>query len=83
MTFSIFWQSQARKFLRKLPSEVSKRIVKKIKEIKENPFRYLEHFEGNGYKFRIGDYRLIIDVDQNNKILKIRVLDKRSRIYKR
>ena len=83
MTFNIEWHSNARKFLRKLPFEIAKRIVKKIKKVKENPFRYLEHYEGDGYKFRIGDYRALIDVDFENKILKIRVLDKRGRIYKR
>lgn len=45
------------------------------------PFRFLEHFEGNGYKFRIGDYRALIDVDFEKKILKVRVFDKRERIY--
>ena len=83
MAFDIEWQPNARKFLRKLSSDIAKRIVKKIKEIEENPFHYLEHYEGDGYKFRIGDYRLLIDVDFENKILKIRVLDKRGRVYKR
>ncbi len=83
MTFDIKWQPNARKFLRKLSPDIAKRIVKKIKELKENPFRYLEHYEGEGYKFRIGDYRALIDVDFEDKILKIRVLDKRGRIYKR
>lgn len=82
MTFDIEWHSNSRKFLRKLPSDIAKRIIKKIKELTENPFRYLRHYEGDGYKFRIGDYRALIDVDTENKILMVRVLDKRSRVYK-
>ena len=58
------------------------RIWNKTQELKENPFHYLEHYEGDGYKFRIGDYRALIDVDTENRILVIRVLDKRGRIYK-
>ena len=83
MTFDVGWHSNSRKFLRKLPPDIAKRIVKKIKELKENPFCYLGHYEGDGYKFRIGDYRALIDVDTENKILMIRVLDKRGRIYKK
>lgn len=82
MTFDIGWQPSARKFLRKLPFDIAKRIVKKLKQLEENPFRYLEHYEGDGYKFRTGDYRALIDVDTENRILVIRVLDKRGRIYK-
>ena len=64
-----------------VPSSLAQRIFDKIDEVAENPFRYLEHFEGEGYKLRIGDYRAIIDVDFQNKVLKIRLFDKRGRVY--
>jgi len=82
--FSIDWHPNVRRFLRKLPANTSKRVVNKLKEIRENPFRYLEHFEGKKYyKLCIGDYRVLIDVDFKRKILFVQVLDKRGRIYKR
>lgn len=34
-------------------------------------------------KFRIGDYRALLDIDRERKIVKVQVLDHRSRIYKR
>jgi len=84
MSFNVDWHPNVRKILKKLPPEVSRRIIKKVKDTKENPFRYLEHFEGKGlYKLRVGDYRLLIDVDFKSMILNIQVLDKRGRIYKR
>ena len=83
MSYAVKWTAQSTKILKKLPKNIAIRIWNKTQELKENPFRYLEHYEGNGYKFRIGDYRLLIDVDFENKILKIRVLDKRGRVYKR
>jgi len=84
MSFEIEWHPSVRRFLRKLHPQVSKRIVEKIKSLQENPFRFLEHYEGDDYyKLRIGDYRALVDVDFKNKILIIQVLDKRSRIYKR
>ena len=84
MTYEIEYSNQANKFLKGLGKDITKRIINKIEEIRENPFRYLEHFEGKDvFKFRIGDYRALIDIDHENKILVVRVLDKRGRIYKR
>ncbi len=83
MSFSVQWDEKAFSFLNKLPKEIAKRILSKIDSITENPFHFLEHYEGDYYKLRIGDYRALIDIDFDNKILTIQVLDKRGRIYKR
>ena len=66
-----------KRFLNKLPKKDALRIIKKFKQLKDNPFRFLEHFEGEGsYKLRIGDFRALIDIDFEKKILFVRVLDK-------
>jgi mRNA interferase RelE/StbE len=83
MSFSVEWDENALGFLNKLPKDIAKRIFDKVESIKENPFRFLEHYEGKYYKLRIGDYHALIDIDFDRKILTIQVLDKRSRIYKR
>lgn len=84
MSYEVKWTQKSNRILNKLPKETALRIWNKTQELKENPFRYLEHYEGdNCYKFRVGDYRLLIDVNFENKILMVRILDKRSRIYKR
>ena len=80
--FEVEFSSKSKKFLKKLQKNISLRMLEKFEQIKENPFRFLEHYEGEGYKFRIGDYRALIDIDFENKILFVRVLDKRGRIYK-
>lgn len=71
MNFEISWSPQAAKYLESLPKEVAARVLHKLDEVIQNPFRYLEHFEGAGYKLRIGDYRALIDVDLSQNILKI------------
>lgn len=81
MSYKIVWHPAAAKYLEKLPSHIAKRILDKFDEVIVDPFRYLEHFEGEGYKLRIGDYRALIDVDLRNEMLKVRVFDKRGRIY--
>ena len=84
MSYSIIWDSKALKFLNKLQKDIILRIINKLDIIKEDPFRYLEHYEGkNYYKLRIGIYRALIDIDFKNQTLSIQVLDKRGRIYKR
>lgn len=82
--YSIKWHPNVIEYLEKLPKDISLRITKKVEQIKENPFHYLEHYEGDKvYKLRIGDYRALIDVDLANRILYIQVIDLRGRIYKR
>jgi len=82
--FEVEYNSQSKKFLKNADKNLVERIIKKLEEVRENPFRYLEHYEGDKcYKLRIGDYRVLIDVDSEKRILLVRVLDKRGRIYKR
>ncbi len=84
MSYLVKWNLNPLKFLEKLPKEMSVRIVNKLEIVKNDPFHYLEHYEGaDVYKLRIGNYRLLIDVDFTSKILKIRILDHRSRVYER
>ena len=84
MSYTAVFNPNIERFLNKLSKKDTLRIIKRFKQIKDNPFRFLEHFEGDGsYKLRIGDFRALIDVDFKKKILFVRVLDKRSRIYKR
>ena len=72
------------KFLEKSETQLSERIKNKLKSIKEEPFIYLEHLEGQDfYKLRIGNYRALIDVDKKRKIIFVRHIDHRKRIYKK
>ncbi len=67
MIFQIKFSNQSTKFIRKLDNNLKERIKSKFKEISQDPFRFLEHFEGEGYKIRIGDYRALVDLDFNGK----------------
>jgi mRNA interferase RelE/StbE len=84
MTWKILWHPKAVKKLNKLPKNLKDRVIKRVNKLYKNPFYFLEHFEGQDfYKLRIGDYRALIDVDFENKLIKIQVFDHRKRIYKR
>lgn len=81
MTWEVSWSPKVAKFVEKLPSAVAERILSKFDEVALDPFKYLEHFEGDYYKLRIGGYRALIDINFEKKILKVQVFDKRGRIY--
>lgn len=84
MTYLVKWRPKVLHELEKLPKVVSKRIVRKIDSIKEEPYHLLERLAGDpGYKLRVGDYRIIIDVIENEKILAIRVVGHRRNVYER
>ena len=81
MNWVVIWHPKAGKYVEKLPREVAERILDKFDEVAQDPFKYLEHFAGEPYKLRVGDYSALVDVDFEKKVLKVRVLDKRERIY--
>jgi mRNA interferase RelE/StbE len=83
MPFIVHWSEDAEEFLAKLPGQIAQRIVHKVDSIKHNPFHFLEHYEGNDfYKLRVGCYRLLVDVDLQEKIISIRVIGHRRNVYK-
>jgi mRNA interferase RelE/StbE len=82
----IFYTSKAAKQLENLPRQIQKRkrIAEKMRFYakQENPLKFakrLTDYREGGFRFRIGEYRLIFDVIKNKiYILKI---DKRDKIY--
>tara|TARA_Y100000310_G_scaffold342743_2_gene447205 strand:+ start:9829 stop:10080 length:252 start_codon:yes stop_codon:yes gene_type:complete len=83
MNYKVIWKPKPLKFLNKLQKNVALRILEKIDKLKEEPFRYLEYYRGaDVYKLRIGNFRLLVDVNFETQTLIIEVFDKRGRIYK-
>ncbi len=84
MTFSVLLDPLVERFIHKLQHDIAERIRRKLRQLQDNPFRLLEHHEGaNVFKLRIGDYRALIDVDTKKRIVYVRHLDHRKRIYKK
>ena len=82
MSFVIRWSQQAERFVAELPKEIARRIVHKVDSIKDSPFHFLEHHEGSDfYKLRVGNYRVLVDVDMVKKVICVRVLGHPRNIY--
>jgi len=82
--FEIILDEPAIEFLNKLPKELKQRIFEKIISTKENPFHFFEHLsERGGYKLRVGDYRVIADIDQSSQKINVTLIGHRKNIYKK
>ena len=81
--YILIFDEEAVDFLNKLPKHIKRRIFNKIISTKENPFHFFEKLaEIKDYKLRVGDYRVIADVDRNSKKIKITMIGHRKNIYK-
>ena len=85
--FSIKYSNQAAKFIKKSEKETSQRIIKKLEELKKNPFPHdMKSIKGSDEKFyrvRVGDFRILYEVDKKNNLIGIIKIDKRSKVYKK
>lgn len=83
MTWTAIWSDNAKKELKRLSRNIQKRILDKTDDVEENPFQYLEKMAGKPfYKYRIGNYRVIVDVVNDKLVLHLLKVKKRSRVYK-
>lgn len=85
LMYSYEFTRQAAKDLKKLPKDVQQTIVKKLDYFINSgePLQfatYLINSEIGQYRFRIGDYRVIFDLE--NEILIILTLGHRKEIYR-
>lgn len=80
--YKIIFDKKAIDFISKLETIDKERIWKKLQICKEDPFRFFEHLEEiGGHKLRIGDYRLIIEVNQQEQIINVLKAGHRKNIY--
>jgi len=84
MSYSFSWTNRSRKDLEKLPAPVSKRIVDKIESLSENPHRSAERCEGYPYYHqRVGNYRIILAIDDSESQISVLKIGLRKKVYER
>jgi mRNA interferase RelE/StbE len=84
LNYRLVYTQRAVKDIDRLDAGVKKRIGATLFRFKDNPLQYAERLtdpELGGYRFRIGDYRMIFDMEGND-IVVLRV-GHRKEIYKR
>ncbi|MBC8526057.1 MAG: type II toxin-antitoxin system RelE/ParE family toxin [Candidatus Cloacimonetes bacterium] len=80
----IRYSNKAAKFLKKSNGTLVKRIIEKIEKLRENPFIHdTKKIVGSKglFRARVGDYRILYEVDYKNNLIGIIKIDKRSDVY--
>lgn len=84
MKYEVKYDPKAEKQLEKLPKEIVRRIVRKLHEVGETG-RGLETLRDTiyGYKIRVGDHRVLVDITHSPGTIWVRYIGHRSTVYKR
>ena len=84
MKYKLVYTKRAERDIAGLDSKTKERIGKTLLRFEEEPLRYAEKLSDpilGTYRFRIGDYRVIFDIE-GNEIIVLRVGHKRE-IYRK
>jgi mRNA interferase RelE/StbE len=81
--YEIILAKSVEKFLDKLDSKERERIILALEKLRIRPESFLKKLVGEEtYKFRVGDYRLIVDLNKNQLLVLIVKIGHRRNIYK-
>ncbi len=82
--YEIIFSNKAKKQLFKLEKNIQERIIAALERIRIRPESYIKKLVGDpGYKLRVGDYRVIMDIDNNNLLILVIKVGHRRDIYKK
>lgn len=82
MVFEIIWSGSASRQLKKLDRSVARRIFDKVGELRENPHRIVQKLVNSPYyRLRVGDYRVILDIQEATLRILVLKVGHRSSIY--
>lgn len=83
--FKITFSKNADKVLRRMPHNIALTIGKKIKELANNPHRMrnVKKLTNHpGYRLRVGEWRIIYSVNENELLIHIINVKTRGEVYK-
>ena len=80
--YEILFSLKAKKQFLKLEKTSQERIISALERIRTRPEFFITKLVGDpGYKLRVGDYRVIMDIDKNNLIILVIKVGHRKNIY--
>lgn len=83
--YKIFFSKNSDKALRRMPRNLALKIAKKIKELANNPhgMRNIKKLTNHpGYRLRVGDWRIVYTVNDDELIIHVINVKTRGEIYK-
>ncbi|HEC56483.1 MAG TPA: type II toxin-antitoxin system RelE/ParE family toxin [Candidatus Syntrophoarchaeum butanivorans] len=91
MSFKVLVHPDAFKAIARLPESHQKKLTELVEVLKGNPVPYkrfdIRKLKGdkrdkNLFRARIGDFRLVYEVDKKDRLILILKLDQRGRVYR-
>ncbi len=85
MSFEVFYAKSVQKDIKNIDSKTKEKIKKSIEKLKDFPnitnIKSLKSHPLADYRLRVGDYRILFDVDWENKKIFILKIGHRKDIY--
>jgi len=82
MTFDVIIPDKVQKQLKKLDRPAQERVLSALERIRIRPEAYLSKLVGDlEFKLRVGDYRVLVDVDWGREIISVVKIGHKRNIY--
>ncbi len=87
LKYRVEFSSNSKKQLKKYDKNTIKRIISSIESLTESPYNHphskrMKGIEGNIYRLRVGDFRIIYEIFDNKVLIFIIKIGSRGDIYK-
>lgn len=84
MSYEVEWSQKAKDGLKAVEKSFAKRIIGKVMDIRFAPYHFVEKLVGEGaWRMRVGDYRVLLDINEPEKKIEILKVGHRKNIYKK
>lgn len=84
MTWQVIWSEKSVKQLEKIDTKNAQKIYDSVLDCVDDPFKVvLKLTNSSFYRLRVGDYRVILDLQQGKMIIFVVETDHRGKIYKK
>lgn len=81
--YEVLFTAYSVKQLKKLEKEIQKRILSTLERIRIRPEHFIKKLVGSPYyKLRVGDYRVILDVERGKLVILVISIGHRKKVYK-
>ncbi len=83
MSYEILFTDTSKKQFKKLEKEVQERIIKALERIRIRPEVHVKKLVGDlSYRLRVGEYRVILDIERDKLIILVIKIGHRKNIHK-
>ena len=83
MDWEVVWSEKSVKQLEKMNKKHAQKIYDAVLDITKDPFRAVTRLRNSSfYRLRVGNYRVIMDLQQSKLIVFVVEADHRGQIYK-